>query len=302
MWQRLSNVQTRFKTSLEVDPGDIHVLGYIWDNKLYFDTALPMGLKSAPLICKRVTNFIRHILEDKGVCTVNNLDDFGGGGGGGGGGGAAVWEQAERNYSLLGEVLTQAGLGDAVEKRCPPTKQLLFWGIWFDSDKLTVSIDNDRLEELWQLLDGWFARDKCSRKQLESLLGKLKFAASCVRPGRVFTMRLLSDLRNAPKTGQFPITSEAKADLSWWRRFLAIYNRISMMPEEEWSGPGAIFTTDACLEGCGGGFKAGFSCPIPQVSPTTSAAHKCPWAVNHLGRPASVLPRADEENNCSVMW
>ena len=139
-------------------------------------------------------------------------------------------------------------------------------------------------------------------RQLESLLGKLKFAASCVRPGRVFTVRLLSDLRNAHKTGQFQITSEAKADLSWWRRFLAIYKGISMMPEEEWSGPGAIFTTDACLEGCGGGFKAGFSCPIPQDSPTKSAAHKCPWAANHLGCPASVVPRADGEKNCSEMW
>ena len=34
---------------IPVDPGDIHVLGYKWDNKLYFDTALPMGLKSAAL-------------------------------------------------------------------------------------------------------------------------------------------------------------------------------------------------------------------------------------------------------------
>ena len=64
---------------IPVDPGDIHVLGYKWDNKLYFDTALPMGLKSAALFCQRVTNFIRHILEDKGVCTVNYLDDFRGG-------------------------------------------------------------------------------------------------------------------------------------------------------------------------------------------------------------------------------
>ena len=30
---------------IPIDPGDIHVLGYKWDNKLYFDTALPMGLK-----------------------------------------------------------------------------------------------------------------------------------------------------------------------------------------------------------------------------------------------------------------
>ena len=156
-----------------------------------------------------------------------------------------------------------------------------FWGIWFDSDKLTVSIDNGRLEELRQLLDGWLARDKYSRKQLESLLGKLKFTASYVRPGRVFTMRLLSDLRNVPKTGQFPITSEAKADLSWWRRFLATYNGISMMPKEEWSGPAAIFTTDACLEGCvwgggGGGFQGRYF------------HAQFPKSVNHLGRSTSV--------------
>ena len=74
-----------FKRDLKqipVNPGDIHVLGWKWDNKLYFDTALPMGLKSAALFCQWVTNFIRHILEDKGVSKVNYLDVFGGGGGG----------------------------------------------------------------------------------------------------------------------------------------------------------------------------------------------------------------------------
>ena len=231
---------------IPVDPGDIHVLGYRWDNEMYFDTSLPMGLKSAALFCQRLTNLIRHILEDRGVKTVNYLDDFGG---------AATWEQADRNYSVLGEVLNQAGLGDAVEKRCSPANQMLFLGILFDSSNLTVSIDSNRLQELRDLLDSWLTAEQCTRKQLESLLGKLKFAAACVRPGRISTMRLLSELRNAPKSGSFPISSEAKADLTWWRRFLVSYNGVSMMPEEEWSAPGAVFTTDACLEGCGGWFQ-----------------------------------------------
>ena len=69
---------SRAYRQIPVDMGDIHTLGYQWKWGLYFDLALPMGLKSAAFFCQKMTNLIRHILEDEGFEFVNYLDDFGG--------------------------------------------------------------------------------------------------------------------------------------------------------------------------------------------------------------------------------
>ena len=85
----------------------------------------------------------------------------------------------------------------------------------FNSTEFTLSIDRSRLEEIRSLLGEWLAKNKCSKKDLQSLLGKLQFVASCVRPGRVFTMLLLALLRQIPKNGSFSIPEETRADLKW---------------------------------------------------------------------------------------
>ncbi|CAC5425563.1 unnamed protein product [Mytilus coruscus] len=98
-----------------------------------------------------------------------------------------------------------------------------------------------------------------SLRELQSLLGKLHFVSTCVRPGRIFVSRLLDWLRRA-----FPsnvvgrghkifrrIPVEVQKDLMWWQRFLSSCNGISMMCFEDWSSPDEIFSSDACLEGFG---------------------------------------------------
>ena len=41
-------------------------------------------------------------------------------------------------------------------------------------------------------------------------------------------------------------------DIIWWQNFLPVYNGISLMFYEEWSQPGEICSSDACLQSCGG--------------------------------------------------
>lgn len=50
---------------LNVDPGDIHLLGYNWKGYIYFDKILAMGLRSAAYICMRTTNAIKFICKKK---------------------------------------------------------------------------------------------------------------------------------------------------------------------------------------------------------------------------------------------
>ena len=52
------------------------LLGFMWGGYVYFDKTAIMGRRSAPYICQRVTNFIRHIMENVDYFVANYVDDF----------------------------------------------------------------------------------------------------------------------------------------------------------------------------------------------------------------------------------
>lgn len=128
----------------------------------------------------------------------------------------------------------------------------MFLGILFDSESLTLSLDQERIEEILDLLKQWLTRKSTKRKELESLIAKLSFAANCVRPGRVFIARLLNFLRGLPRNAEVPIEPDIKNDMEWWLRFLSQFNGVSMMAIADWFEPDEVVATDACLVGCGG--------------------------------------------------
>jgi hypothetical protein len=79
---------------------------------------------------------------------------------------------------------------------------------------------------------------------------------SCVKSGRMSISRLLNWLRSIYSVeGKVLVPEFVKIDIKWWKTFLPLFNGISMMMKEEWSKPDGIFTSDACLSGCGGMFK-----------------------------------------------
>ena len=91
-------------------------------------------MKSSALFCPRVSNLVRHFLQDKGYDIVNYLDDIGS---------AETWARVDEAFAALGEVLEKSGLGDAVEKRVPPCHIMVFLGIQFNSIDFTQSMRTD---------------------------------------------------------------------------------------------------------------------------------------------------------------
>ena len=102
----------------------------------------------------------------------------------------------------------------------------------------TLSITKERLDEISSLVEDWLIRSKCTLKELQSLLGKLHFVNTCVRPGRLFVSRLLTWL----KTFGGQNVSNVKLDLVWWSKFLIIYNGVSMMFLKDFSTPDCILS------------------------------------------------------------
>ncbi|CAG2206304.1 unnamed protein product [Mytilus edulis] len=124
-----------------------------------------MGLRSAAYICQRVTNAVSFILDAHyDLQIVNYLDDLAG---------CDVQEKAFDAYAILGEVLDNCGLEESIEKAAPPSTSMVFLGILFDTVSCTLSI-KDRLEEILYLVKSWLQKERCSLRDLQSLLEKTK--------------------------------------------------------------------------------------------------------------------------------
>ena len=85
---------------IPVDPGDIHLLGFYWKNKYFIDRCAPMGLRTASLMCQRMTSALVYIHALHGYTSVNYVDDLAG---------VALPETANNAFTNLGEIIRNAG-------------------------------------------------------------------------------------------------------------------------------------------------------------------------------------------------
>ena len=229
---------------IPIDPKDYNLVGFSWKGHFFVDRVLPMGLRSSAFICQRVTDAVSFIAKKYEVSVVNYLDDFAG---------AEVSDLADVSFCKLKWVLDQCGLEESVEKACTPSFKMNFLGIWFDTEKMTMEVTPDRLIEIAGLISMWLDKTTASLKEVQSLVGKLNFVASCVRPGRLFISRILNFLREFDNENCIlDVSAELKKDLYWWSEFLQIYNGISILSLQEWTEPDQYMASDACLTGCGG--------------------------------------------------
>jgi hypothetical protein len=169
-------------------------------------------------------------------------------------------------YAGLRSLLNNLGIQEAPEKSCPPTKVMEFLGVTFNVTDMTMSVTPERVTEIICLLDRWLNKKKATKKQLQSLIGKLQFAAKCVRAGRIFISRLLLILPTLRKQHhRFYVNSQFRKDLLWWRSFLVTFNGVSIIPHIAWTGPDTTISTDACLKSLGGWSGSSFfSCMFPR--------------------------------------
>ncbi len=81
-----------------------------------------------------------------------------------------------------------------------------------------------------------------TRKQWESLIGKLIFVAKCILPRRLFVARLLNVLRGL--IGQNPtFVLNEETDLVWWSSLVDQFNGVSIIPDIQWAWPDTVLVT-----------------------------------------------------------
>ena len=187
---------------------------------ILFDKTAVMGSRSAPLVCQKITNFIRHIMLNLQYFVANYVDDFMG---------LDTPQRIWSSYNALGNLLRDIGATESLAKAVPPTYLIEFLGVLFDLKNHTISVTEDRMEDICEELHKWRDKVTCTRRELESLLGKLQFISNCVRLGRILVLRLRNQLSGMPVTGLVKVTAEMSKDVEWWIRYLPWHHKVSIM-------------------------------------------------------------------------
>ena len=74
MLQAKMGMQRAYR-NVSVSPADQHLLGFIWEGKVYIDKVLPFSLRSVPLIFSAVANALLWIMHCRGVTWENYYVD-----------------------------------------------------------------------------------------------------------------------------------------------------------------------------------------------------------------------------------
>ena len=106
-------------------------------------------------------------------------------------------------------------------------------------------IPQTKLDEILLESEKWSTFTKATKKQLQSLVGKLKHIGTCIP----FFARILSELRLAPTSGYHEFSKNLLKDISWFCNSARRYNGARLLPTKEkttW-----LIECDSTLQGGG---------------------------------------------------
>ena len=189
---------------------DWNLLGIHWREQFYIDTCLPFGCCSSPYLFNQFAEALRWMLtENYHIQAIHYLDDYfmvsppe-----------STVCSQAKDRTLQLCQSLDMPVATDKVEG---PSTTLTFLGIEIDSRQKELRLSTAKLQELLLELNRWQDRQKVTKRQLLSLIGKLAFAGKVVPTGRLFTRHLIT-LSTSQKClhHHIDLSSRARADIRW---------------------------------------------------------------------------------------
>lgn len=231
------------------------------------DTRLPFGSRKAPAIFNRLTQSVRRMMARKGYQVVVYLDDFFLVG--------VTKEQCKQALNVLLVLLRKLGFQISYNKVVCPTTCLTFLGISVNTEKMTVFLPSDKLGDLQETLQKFSKRKRATRKQLQSLAGKLNWACQVIKGGRIFLRRIIDSMAQLKHASHKVLLSQDfKLDLNWWIRFLAIFNGLMPIRDKK---PIVDVEVDACNKAAGMYFRGDWRySPFRFDYPSA-----CTWHINH---------------------
>ena len=226
---------------------DRPLLCFQWNNLFFVDTRLPFGCRTSPAIFNTFADALAWILISCGgiYYLVHYLDDFL----------MCAPDKATCSQwmTTFNAIFFDIGVPIAREKTVGPSTKITYLGIEIDTVAQCIRLPADKYDALTSLLKEWRGKQKCTKRELLSLIGSLSFAAKVVKSGRLFLRRLIDLSTSVNKLHHhISLNSEARADISWWIEFMPSWNGIALFQEVPVTSIELDLFTDASKIGCGG--------------------------------------------------
>lgn len=210
----------------------------------FLDMFLPFGLRSSPALFLKFVSGLRYVMAQRGAAPLwNYLDDF--------------WicdppapsDSCSHNLDIMLSTCADMGFSTNPDKTVLPSTSLVLLGVQLDTITQEIRIDHSRLTEIMDLLEHWSTKRRCTKRQLQSLIGKLHFVCHACRPGRIFLRRMIDVLCKVQHpTHHIRLNRAFHNDLLWWKVFLPSWNGCSFFYDDDWISSSRLeLYTDACL-------------------------------------------------------
>ena len=203
--------------NLPVDPGDAHLLGLNFNDKYYVDLAIPFGYIHGSACCQRVTDAIRFICFKHGYWLFNYCDDLIG---------IELPSRVKAAFDFTSTLIEQLGFPINLDKLVAPAGIVTCIGIEVSVPDMLFRIPSDKLFSIKDLCYKWSYKVKASKKQYQSLLGKLLYISKCIKYARIFMGRMLKLFRQQHSSKLIYLDNEFHKDLRWFNTFLDDFNGI----------------------------------------------------------------------------
>jgi hypothetical protein len=243
------------------------------------------GLKSAPRTASLLLDVVSSALTDAGIAHVRYLDDF-----------FLVATTRERVWACAHKaaaLIAKFGLALSPEKVEGPAQVLEFLGIVFDSLSETLSISQERKKELLGLLADFDGKGWASRSAVQSLLGKLSFAATVLPGARPFLRRVIDTMRAGHK--RIALGANFRADIAYWATHIEKWNG-----RAKWRVDAAdpfVFGSDASTTGFAYGLEA---CPARALA--SLPGHLQPGSVRMGCWSACAGHAVKQQTSSEIQW
>ena len=228
---------------INIDPSDYSKLGLKW-GQFFFDTGLPFGFQHGSTIFLRVSDAVRFMMRQKGHSIINYIDDFVGYG---------LPSNIEKSFSDLCDLLVKLGFAISKKKLVPPSTKVTCLGVTIDTVNATISVPPEKMEKIKSMCQNWENKSRCTKKELQSLLGSLHIT-KCVKNARFFLNRMLDTLRSNhdPHYQAIHLNLEFQKDLKWFQTFLDHFNGVALYHHQPCRMQVEV---DASFKGLGGRWK-----------------------------------------------
>uniref|UniRef100_A0A1I8I7K6 CUB domain-containing protein n=2 Tax=Macrostomum lignano TaxID=282301 RepID=A0A1I8I7K6_9PLAT len=202
--------------SVGISPHDFRLTGLKWkfsdqrSDSYICDTRLPFGAAASVEVFHRLSQAVKRMMQRRGFNDIGSyLDDFAIA--------ASSKDDCQLALDTLLNLLRKLGFSINWSKVVAPCTRLVYLGVLIDTVSGLLELPKDKLDATKSQLQSALSRKRITKRQLQSLCGRINWVCQVVRIGRCFLRPLLLELSDLKQQRhKLRVHNDLREILSCW--------------------------------------------------------------------------------------